>query len=49
MIREWADEDQREEIDEYLRPAGLSLAATWDDEEAWAMFESTMKAERQRG
>lgn len=48
MIREWANEDQREEIDEYLRPPTRLLGVTWDDDEAWAEFESTLRAERQR-
>jgi hypothetical protein len=46
MIREWADEDQQYQIDEALLPQGRSLAATWDDDEAWAEFEQTLKAER---
>ena len=46
MIREWADEDQQEQINEALRPKGRALALTWDDDEAWAEFESAMKAER---
>lgn len=46
MIREWADADTREQIDEALLPQGRSLAATWDDDEAWAEFEATLKAER---
>jgi hypothetical protein len=46
MIREWADEDQRYQIDEALIPQGRAMAATWDDEDAWAEFEATLKAER---
>lgn len=46
MIREWADEDTRYQIDEALLPTGRALAATWDDDEAWAEFEQTLKAER---
>lgn len=46
MIRQWADEDQREQIDEALRPKGRAMAATWDDDDAWAEFESTLRAER---
>jgi hypothetical protein len=45
MVREWADEDQQEQIDEALIPQGRALAATWSDEDAWAEFESTMRAE----
>ena len=47
MIREWADEDTIEQIDEALIPKGQALAATWDDDEAWSTFQSAMKAERQ--
>jgi hypothetical protein len=46
MIREWADEDTRYMIDEALIPTGRALAANWDDDEAWAEFEQTMKADR---
>ena len=46
MIREWADEDTREQIDEALRPTARALAATWDDDDAWSEFESTMRSER---
>lgn len=45
MIREWADEDTHERIDEALKPDARSLAATWDDDEAWAEFEAAVKAE----
>jgi hypothetical protein len=46
MIREWADEDTRYQIDEALIPQGRAMAATWSDEDAWAEFEQTLKAER---
>ena len=48
MVREWADEDQRYQIDEALIPQGRAMALTWDDDEAWAEFESTLKADRRR-
>jgi hypothetical protein len=48
MIREWADEDTHFQIDYALEPKGRALAATWDDDEAWAEFEQTLKAERGR-
>ena len=44
MIREWANEDQLYEIEEALQPDAKSLAATWDDEEAWAAFESALRS-----
>jgi hypothetical protein len=49
MVREFANEDQRFEIDEALQPRGQSLADTWDDDAVWVEFERTMKAERRRG
>jgi hypothetical protein len=48
MIREWADEDTNERIDEALTPQGRDLAATWDDEDAWAQFQEAMTADRRR-
>ena len=45
MIREWADEDVRYQIDEALIPQGAAMARTWSDEEAWAEFEAALKAE----
>lgn len=46
MIREWADEDTLERIEMALIPKGHALAATWDDDEAWATFEDARRAER---
>jgi hypothetical protein len=46
MIREWADEDGNEMIDEALATPARYLADTWDDDEAWASFSSAMNAER---
>lgn len=46
MLRQWADEDTHDLIDDALRSPARTLAATWDDDEAWAEFESTMRAER---
>ena len=46
MIREWADEDTRDQIDDALATPAAALAATWDDDEAWEMFESAMNHER---
>ena len=48
MIREWADEDAHYRIDEALIPQGRAMAATWSDDDAWAEFEATMKADRAR-
>lgn len=45
MIRQWADADTHDLIDEALEPPASHLAATWDDDDAWASFESAMKAE----
>lgn len=47
MIREWADEEQLDQIEEALTPKGRALAATWDDDEAWELFESARRAENQ--
>ena len=46
MIREWADEDTNEQIEMALMPKGAAMAATWDDDEAWAQFENALRAER---
>ena len=46
MIREWADADQLDMIEEALLPPAKYLATTWDDDEAWAAFEGAMRAER---
>lgn len=43
MIREWADEDTHERIDEALLPPAGALAATWDDDHAWAQFQQAMR------
>ena len=43
MIREWADEDTREQIDEALSPTGSALVDNWDDEDAWASFQAAMQ------
>ena len=43
MIREWADEDTREQIDEALAPQGRAMVATWDDDEAWESFQAAMR------
>ncbi len=45
MIREWADEDLNEQIDEALLPRGRGLVATWDDDDAWGQFEDAMTAQ----
>lgn len=47
MVREWADEEQLDQIEEALAPKGRALAATWDDDEAWELFESARRAENQ--
>lgn len=47
MIREWANEEQLAQIEEALTPKGRALAATWDDDEAWELFESARRAENQ--
>lgn len=47
MIREWADEDTREQIDEAL--TAPVAADSYDEDEAWSMFESAMRAEQSRG
>jgi hypothetical protein len=46
MIRQWADEDTQYQIDEALIPTGRAMAANWSDEDAWAEFERTARAER---
>lgn len=46
MIRQYADEETQWMIDEALTPKGQALADTWDDDEAWEMFESARQAER---
>jgi hypothetical protein len=46
MIREWADADTQDRIDDALEPPASYLAATWDDADAWAAFEAAMKSER---
>lgn len=48
MIREWADEDTHEQIDDALRTPARLLSDDWDDDEAWAEFDSTLRAERSR-
>ena len=45
MIREWADADQNDMIDEALIPPAKYLAMTWNDDDAWAAFEGAMQAE----
>lgn len=45
MIREWADADTRDQIDEALLPPAKYLAMTWDDDEAWSVFEDAMRSE----
>ena len=45
MIREWADADGQDWIDEALIPPAKYLAMTWDDDEAWAMFEDAVRSE----
>jgi hypothetical protein len=45
MLREWADQDTHDMIDEALLPPARMLAATWDDDDAWSTFESAMRAE----
>ena len=45
MIREWADADTNDRIDMALEPPAKYLSLTWDDEEAWASFESAMRSE----
>lgn len=45
MVREWADSDTSEMIDEALEPPAGMLAATWDDDEAWESFQSAIRAE----
>lgn len=47
MIREWANEEQLAQIEEALIPKGRAIAATWDDDEAWELFESARRAENQ--
>lgn len=50
MAREWASEEQREEIDDALRAPNRWNAARqapeWfgSDEDVWAEFEATMRA-----
>ena len=46
MIREWADADTNDRIDDALETPAHLLAATWDDDEAWAVFEQAMRSER---
>jgi hypothetical protein len=45
MIREWANADTHDMIDFALEPPAKYLAATWDDDEAWALFETAMREE----
>lgn len=45
MLREWANEETNELIDEALRPPPRYLSADWDDDEAWESFASAMHAE----
>lgn len=45
MIREWADADTHDRIDDALETPAGALAATWDDDEAWSTFQVAMKAE----
>jgi hypothetical protein len=45
MIREWADADTNDRIDDALETPTSLLAATWDDDEAWSAFETAMRAE----
>lgn len=45
MLREWADADANDQIDEMLLPPAKYLAETWDDDEAWAAFSSAMNAQ----
>ena len=45
MIREWADADMQDQIDEALMPPAKYLSMTWDDDEAWAAFEGTLRSE----
>jgi len=47
MIREWADADTQDRIDDALEPPIEVLARSWDDDEAWSVFQSAMQAERQ--
>ena len=45
MIREWADADANDMIDEALLPPAKYLSMTWSDDEAWATFETAMRSE----
>lgn len=45
MIREWADADMQDRIDDALETPTSMLGATWDDDDAWASFEAAMRAE----
>ena len=43
MLREFANEEQNEMIDEALAgDDARGLAATWDDDEAWESFRAAM-------
>lgn len=46
MIREWADEQTQDRIEDALTPPIEYIAATWDDEEAWSTFEAALREER---
>lgn len=42
MIREWADDETREIIDEALTPDGVATGGRFSDEDAWASFQAAM-------
>ena len=45
MIREWADEETIEQIDEALTPPAKALKVHWSDDEAWGSFVRALQDE----